>query len=54
MKISGLRLGMVYKKVYRAKDEDLHEIVEITEDNLGDYKRAVSYTHLTLPTKRIV
>jgi|TARA_R110002020_G_scaffold191920_3_gene391892 hypothetical protein len=39
MKISGLRLGMVYKKVYRAKDEDLHEIVEITEDNLGDYKR---------------
>ena len=27
---------------------------QVTEQDLGNYTTAVSYTHLTLPTKRIV
>ena len=33
-----------YQRVYKLKDNEM----------LGEYVLAVSYTHLTLPTKRIV
>ena len=36
------------------KEEDLNEEIEVEIDEEGHTESPVSYTHLTLPTKRIV
>ena len=49
--------GLSNKKVYEWETEQLEKIWKAIDKEVGDCKdsfKAVSYTHLTLPTKRIV
>ena len=41
MKITAFRVGMVFRKVYRASKEEFYEVVEIISDKLSGYKRDV-------------
>ena len=39
MKITAFRVGMVFRKVYRASKEEFYEVVEVLSDKLNGYKR---------------
>ena len=53
--INGFRIGQASLKAGVSTEADFDSNVYLTSNNKKrDYINAVSYTHLTLPTKRIV